>query len=244
MADNESIEVGGEVAQSPVQQEKLLSQSEVNTIVGREKQQAADKARREAEQQYLVQLQELQKQKELQTMNQQHETQMQSNATQSREVDADQIYQQVQERFNQEMQQKQLETEMSNVANNYLTKMGEGKGRYEDFEDVTKDFDPTAFPTLIYLVAGMDNAADVIYELAKNPSKLVTIDTLSQRAPKQAQAELLKLSASIADNQKSASDANNQGVNEPLQRMQPSRLSGSNGDMSIRDLRSQPWLRG
>lgn len=216
-------------------QEKLLSQSQVNKIVAREKEQAALRAKREAEEAY---------QRRLEELNSTSQRQQQRNDTVSRDVDADAIYQQVQERFNQEMQQKQVEQEMTRVAQSYMSKVSQGRELYNDFDDVTREFDPTAFPQLTFLVAGIDNAADIVYELARNPQKLVTLDTLAQRAPRQAQAELLKLSRSIAENQQALNEAGNQTTPAPLDRLQPSKVSGSNGKPSFRDLRAQPWLKG
>lgn len=215
--------------------EKMLPQTEVDKLVIREKYKAAQEAKREAEAEY---------QRQLEAIQQQSAQQKQRNQEVPREVDADALYQQVQERFNKEMQERQLQQEMSTVANNYLSKMKLGKDAYHDFDDITKDFDPTAFPQLTYLVSGLENAGDIVYELAKNPSKLVTLDTLAQRAPKQAQAELLKLSASIKDNQTASREAGNNQVSAPLDQLQPSRISGSNGKKSIQDLRFEDYLRG
>jgi hypothetical protein len=55
---------------------------------------------------------------------------------------------------------------------------------------------------------------------------------------------LLKLSRSIAENKQAKTDENSNTVAAPLDRLQSSRVSGSNGKMGIRDLRNQPWLRG
>ena len=215
--------------------EKLLPQTHVKKIAARENEQGYARGRREAEEEYNRKLAEMQ---------QAGQQQQQRNAGGTRDMDADAMYQQVQERFNTEMQERQLKQEMENIANNYVSKMQQGKAAYDDFDAVTGDFDPAAFPQLVYLVAGIDNAADVIYDLSKNPSKLVTLDALAQKSPKQATAELLKLSRSIAENQHAKNEANNQTTAAPLDHLQPSRISGSNGKQSIRDLRDQPWLRG
>lgn len=177
--------------------------------------------------------------------------QEQNNAVTSRDDDTNAIYQKVQERFNQEMQkvqqaqqEEQLKAHMKTVADNYLNKINTGKTAYQDFDEVTKDFNPTSFPEITYLLAGMDNAADVLYDLSKNPLKLAGIDRLAEKNPKQAQTELLKLSQSIMNNNQAKSDAGNQSTSAPLDRLAPSRVSGSNGKMSIKDLRNQSWLRG
>ena len=212
-------------------EERMIPQSQVNKIIKHKTYEAAQ-IQRELEERHQKELAEIQAK------------QSQRNETVPREMDANAIYQQVQERFNEEMQQRRIKEEMDRIANSYLSKMEQGKDSYEDFEEVTKEFDPTAFPQLTYLVAGMDNAADVIYDLSKNTTKLAALDRLAERNPRQAQSELLKLSRSITENRQAQLDENSQQVAEPLDRLQSSRVSGSNDKMGIRDLRKQPWLRG
>lgn len=228
-------------AESPQVEEKMLSQTQVNQIVQREKANATAKAKREAEQEYLRQLEML---KEGQKPETEEVVPRRTTAQPATDIDRDALYQEMQERFNQQMQQKQLEAEIQQVANTYLSKMADGKNNYQDFDSVTAEFDPSAFPQLVYLISGIDNAADVVYDLAKNPTKLVTLDALAQRAPKQAQAELNKLALSIKDNQQAQQEAAHQTVEAPLDRMQPGNIRSGNGKLSIRDLRTQPWLRG
>jgi len=234
MEENQVIDnsVDNSTISDTSEQEKMLSQSQVNKIVQHEKAKAAQAAKREIEDKYQKDLMELQKR------------QSERNEDVSREVDVNAIYQQIQERFNQEIQQRQLKDEMEKVANSYLSKMAAGKDAYEDFEEITKDFDPTAFPQLTYLVSGIENAADIIYELSLNPLKLAGLDRIAEKNPRQAQAELLKLSQSISENKKVKAYENSNSVSEPLDRLKSSRISGSNDKMSIRDLRDQPWLRG
>lgn len=236
MDENQELSITDNIqAPASAEPEKMLPQSEVDRIVKREKAQSAQRAQREAQEQH---------QRELEAINAQAQQQQQRNSTVSRDVDADALYQQLQERFNQDLQQRQVEQEMSRVAQNYLSKMQAGREAYTDFDEITQDFDPTAFPQLIYLVSGIDNAHDVVYELSRNPLKIAALDRLAEKNPRQAQAELLKLSRSIMDNKQATDDAQNQNVAAPLDRLQPSRISGSNDKMGIRDLRNQPWLKG
>ncbi len=231
--DEQSGMMESAVAPEQVQQQpNLLSQDQVNKIVAREKQRAAESARREAEERHRAELEQM------------RQSQEQRNAEVPRDMDANAIYQKVQERFNQEMQERQMKDHMSQVANNYLSRVNSAKGSYEDFDDVTKDFDPTAFPQLTYLLSGIENAGDILYDLSKNPLKLAGIDRLAEKNPRQAQSELQKLSQSIASNKQAQSDAASQTVADPLDRLQPSRVAGTNGKMGIRDLRNQPWLKG
>lgn len=215
--------------------EKLFTRDQLAKIVNAESTKAAAQAKREAEEKY---------QRDMEALNATRVQQEQRNAEVPREVDANAIYQQVQERFNKEMQEQQMRAQMTQVANNYLQKVAQGKAAYEDFDEVTKDFDPTAFPQLTFLLSGIENAGDVLYDLAKNPLKLAGLDRLAEKNPRQAQNELLKLSKSINDNKQAQAEAQTQNVAEPLDRLQPSRVSGSNGKMGIRDLRNQPWLKG
>lgn len=219
--------------------EKTLTQSEVNAIVAREKQQAAARAKQEA-------MMEMQQQQAQYAQQQQSQQAQQNEPYMSREADTDAIYQQIQERFNQEMQQRKFQEDMTNVANSYHSKMSQAKQAklYDDFEDVTGGFEAAAFPQLVYLAAGMDNTADIMYELAKNATKLTTLAALAERSPQMAQAEMQRMSASISANKQAQQDANASPTNAPLDHLQPSRVSGSNGQMSVRDFRSRPEFRG
>lgn len=223
---------GNDEAQKP-QGEKMLSQSEVNELIGRTKAEAQERARRQAEAEFEKKLAEAQAQKQ----------QAEARGEDTREIDVDGLYQQVHERFNQEMQQRQMEQHLQQVADAYQSKMA-AKPEYEDFDEVMKDFNPADFPQIVYLVANMDNASDIVYELAKNPSKLATVDYLSQRSPKKAQAELARIGKSIAENKLAAQEENQAQTDAPLDRLQPSNKTGSNGRASVSDLRNQPWLRG
>lgn len=210
--------------------EKMLSQSEVNSLVGR----AKAEARQKADAEYQRKLQALEEQK----------AQQEARGEDTKDVDVDALYQQVHEKFNKEMEQRQLQDHMRQVADNYQQKMVSGKDSYEDFDDVVKDFNPAEFPQIVYLVSGLDNAADIVYELSKNPKNLVAIDSLAQRSPKLAQVELQRLSQSISANKAAAAEDAQGNANAPLDRLQPSNRTATNGRMSVSDLKDQPWLRG
>lgn len=234
----------GSGAPSEMQQpeERTFSQADVNALVGREKQAAAARARQEVEREYQQRAEQSQMQQQQQMQSQAGQQGMPSSGPSQAEADA--LYQQVQERFNREMQERQFQQEMTNVANAYHSKMDTGRNAYSDFDEVTKEFDPTAFPQLVYLVSGLENAGDIIYDLSKNPSKLATLDALAQRSPRMAQAELGRLSQSISQNSNARQEADQYSTQAPLNPLQPSRVSGSNGQMTVKDLRNQPWLRG
>lgn len=244
--DENQIQIDQTQAQAPMQQETSpaqLSQDQVNKIVAREKMQARESGRREAEEKY---------QREIESMNAQRVHQPQSNHSSSH-VDSILIDQKVQEglerqlaRLDQEMKERQLKDQMSKVAGDYFQKIEQGKSAYSDFDEVTEGFDPkeNASLPLVYHLSKIDNGGDVLYDLSKNPSKLANIQVLLHTNPKIAEKELSKLSKSISENRQSQADAQNQNVSDPLDRIQSSRVSGSNGKMGVRDLRDQPWLKG
>ena len=236
--DEQNLGSGATPEMQQPESPRTFSQDDVNALVGREKQMAAARARQEVEREYQ------QRAEQAQMQQQQMQAQQQEAPHAPSQMDADAIYQQVQERFNREMQDRQFQEQMTNVANSYHSKMDVGRKAYGDFDEVTKDFDPTAFPQITYLVAGLENAGDIIYDLSKNPHKLATLDLLAQRSPQLAQAELRKLSQSISHNSDARQDAEQNTTLAPLNPLQPSRVSGSNGKMTVDDLRKQPWLRG
>jgi len=243
MEDSQVSDMGGSSDNNAAprkEAEKLFTRDELAKIVAHQSSQAAENAKREAEAKY---------QRDLESAIQ--AKQQQRNAEIPRDVDTDAIYQRIQERFNQDMREQhekhQLEAhraEMTRAADSYHSKIAQGKTAYQDFDEVTKDFDPAAFPQLMYLVAGMENAADIVYDLSNNPLKLAGLDRLAEKNPRQAQAALVSLAQSISTNKQAHSDAQSQNIAEPLDRLQPSRVSGSNGKMSVKDLQNQPWLRG
>jgi hypothetical protein len=157
-----------------------------------------------------------------------------------------QIMQQIQAEMlkrQQEEHQAQLEKEVSAVANQYYAKMAQGKEHFDDFEAVTADFDPAAFPQLVYMANEADNTAQIIYELKKNPQKLATLATLVERSPQMARSELAKMSNAIKTNQEAV--ANAKQPNDPLSRLKPTQAGADSGTpTSIRDLKNSPFLRG
>lgn len=233
MEENQVSESGN--VEQAAHAEKMFTRDELAKIANAQTAKAVQQARKEAEEKY---------QRDLEAMNASRQQQEKRNEEVPRDVDADTIYQQVQERFNKEMQENQLKQQMTEVANKYLANVAKGRTAYDDFDEVTKDFDPTAFPQLTFLLSGIENAGDVLYDLSKNPLKLAGLDRLAEKNPRQAQNELLKLAKSITDNRQAQDDAKQQQVAEPLDRLSPSRVSGSNGKQTIRDLRGQDWLRG
>jgi FtsZ-binding cell division protein ZapB len=158
-------------------------------------------------------------------------------------VDPEAIKQQVLADLREQMQQantqraqEELEREANKIADAYKAKMSTGKDTYEDFDTVMSDFNPAAFPNLVYLANQVDNTPAVMYELMKNPSKWATLAVLSERDPNAAQNMISKISASIKANEQAKADEKN--VPAPLGRMSPSTTGQDNGTKSVRDFKA------
>lgn len=221
----EEIVAPTEIAPSaPV--EKLLTQEQVNALVGREKAAAADKARREVQAQYQAQMQQAQ---QAQNMGGMAGTNM------------DEIYQQVESRLRENAQKQAYEDQIKRVADNYLDKMATGPEMFEDFNNVMQDFDPSRFPSVIYLVSEMDNVPQIMYELANNPMKLASIHSLAQTDEKQAKRALQKLSQSISQNE--AAKEEYVSTNAPLSKLKPSSVGADKQMSTLQDFKKASWLK-
>jgi hypothetical protein len=221
--------------------EKMLPQSRVNELV--------QKAKRDKERQMqekldaaMAQIQELQGSQQQPTKAPEGQTQSPPGIdVQALQAEVMQRIEAKQKEDEQKRYNDQLEQEVNQVATQYFGKMAQGKDLYEDFHAITADFNPAEFPQLVFLANEMDNTPAVIYELAKNPSKLAAIDRLVERSPNMARAELAKLSESIKRNVEAKQ--NLQEPQDPLSRLKPSPVGTDNGTKNVRDFKKSNFLR-
>lgn len=127
----------------------------------------------------------------------------------------------------------EMDKEAKKIAETYHARMSGGKETFEDFDDVMADFNPAAFPNLVYLASQVENTPAVMYELMKNPSKWATVAMLSERDPAAAQRMINKVSASIVANQQAK--AGEKDVSPPLSRLSSSPTGQDTGKPSVRD---------
>jgi hypothetical protein len=207
--------------------EKMLKQSEVNEIVGRAKREAHEKALREAETKYAI------------SNNQQQVAPAQSIGGVQQLTD-DQIRRVIVEqahRMSQEAIANKTAAEIEHKVNSV-------KEKYADHDEAIKKAKLAKIaernPDVIYMINTLDNAGDVIYELGKNPSKLVNLMNVADFDQDSAMDDLRKLSQSIKDNESSLKA---QSPADPLSQIKPSLTKTDNGNMTISDLRRQPNLR-
>ena len=212
-----------------------LTQSKVNELIGRTKQAAYIKAKREI-------MQELEKEAQQQATQQNAAQNAQAPNSQ---IDIEKLQAQIHDNLLKEMQAEQERLlaeqqaqQMNQIANDYYTKMAKGREMYDDFDEIMKDFDPRDFKHLVLLATQMDNTVDILRELSINPTRLSDIDSLAIKSPALARRELEKLNKSIVANKDAA--ASNRQVAEPLSRMKPSSgASADGGAMTLRDMKSK-----
>lgn len=226
--------------------EKMLSVSRVNELVKKAKrdgerkmQEQLDAAKQQIEQLQAQQAQPVQEAPQ-QPMQQQQQQQQGMSPEQMQ-----QIMQMVQKKQAEEAEkahQAQLEKEVNEVAQQYFGKLAQGREAFEDFDAVTADFDPAAFPQLVYLATQADNTAAIIYELQKNPSKLANLAVLVDKSPTMARNEIAKLSRSIKANEEAKN--NLQEAQSPLNRLKPSPVGTDSGTKTVRDYKSASFLKG
>jgi hypothetical protein len=200
--------------------EKLIPQSKVNEIVHERTSAVAEKARREA----------------LDEFQRQHQQSMGGMSAMSEQQIKDLISSESKKIAEQQTQQAMYQK----MVNEFVDKMRTGKSKYSDFDETVMPLDIPSIPHVVELANGADNTADIMYELGKNPSKVAIISALAVTNPNLAKIEMAKLSNSIKANQAAA---NQSDARMPLNQETPTNFAADNGKMSRAELKKQPWLR-
>lgn len=230
------IDVATDVSQNqaevqvPVMQEKMVPQSKVNDIVAAK----LHKEREALEAQY---------------RGQQSTGSMGGMQSQS-SFDKDALMEEMKSTWRAEIEKQQREAmeaqqraQIDALAKDYLEKMKQGPELYEDFQEVTKGFSPAKYPQVTILAGQMENTADIIYELKKNPQKLTHLHVLALTDEEEAQAEMTRLSKSIKRNEEAL--ANNTKSPTPLSKIKSSARAGQDtGKRTVSDMRKDPRFRG
>ena len=228
-ADNLS-EAVSEVA---AKQQRMLSQSEVNEIVGRAKHDAVEGYKRKVAQQ-----------SDSQHLYAPNANPSASNAEAPRihgmsESDyrrmASEEAQRLRDQWVSDAQSRAQEEEAKRIVNNFWQKIESGKSKYEDFDSVAGNIQLRNFPNVVQLLAEhVDNSGDVLYALGKNRTRLANLESLSERSPEDAIYEAKRLAQSIKDNE----SANQyKSARQPLSQMRPSNISTESGPLTAADYR-------
>jgi len=218
----------GESRNSEAGSEKTFTQSDVNDIVKRAKQEAVERDRRlRTEQPEYAQKKYTDNFSQSPRENQRnYENPNISNDDQIRQIVADEARRQrdAWEKENLERSQKE---QAQGIVSKFLSKVNAGKEKYTDFDSVTGDIEFARFPNTVQLLAEhIDNAADVLYELGKDRFKMAQLESLSYMSPNDA----IKQAQRLADSIKQNADASRIRLpNEPLSQLRPSTTGTDNG---------------
>jgi hypothetical protein len=210
--------------------EKMFTQAQLQAIAAKEARKAEEKAEARLRAEYESRL--------AQQPQQSSQTQTMGGIQQTSSDEIQRLIRQEAFNMSREHQAKQIEQD-------WLSAMEAEKTADPEFAELYDAIGIEQQPGLILAMVGMDNKAQVVKDLAKNPSKYANILMLANgAAPKLAQMELNKLSASIKANE----DAKKQPkVDAPLSQIRASNIGGDDGNysnMSTTDFRAQPWLKG
>ena len=206
-------------------QERLFKQSELNEIVGRAKHDAVESFKRQQQTQYA---QQAPQSNQTQSSKSLSEDDVKRLTSEELTRQRDQWTREAQEKADAEIAQR--------IVNSYKEKIAPGKEKYEDFEAVTNNVDMRYYPNVVQLLAEyVDNSHDVIYELAKNRTKMYQLESTCAHNPQDAIYEIKRLSDSIKANESSSQMKH---ANSPLSQQRPSNTgTDSGGTLSMKDLK-------
>lgn len=220
--------------------EKMLTQSEVNKLMGQvrveTRNQTYNKARKEI-------MSELQQQVQPAPQEQAQERPQSNNMGGMPQMSLDQVRQMISEETSkhtqaqtEKQQQDAHRAQMSKLAASFIQKMDAGKSKYPDFENQIAALNLPSIPEIVHLAEGVDNTADVMWEFKENPHKIGHLLSLYARNPALAQQSMNQLSASIKHND-AAKNMSMPG--DPLQPIQGSQTGSSmdgGSNVSVSDL--------
>jgi hypothetical protein len=216
-------------AESPkqAQAEKMFTQSQLQAIAAKEARKAEERAEARLRSEYESRLAQ-----QTQQQSQPHNV---GGIQQQSQEDIQRMIRQEAFNMSREHQAKQIEE-------SWLSAMDAEKAADPEFADLYDAIGIEQQPGLILAMVGMENKAQVVKDLAKNPSKYANILTLANGgSPKLAQMELNKLSASIKANEEAKKQPK---VDAPLSQIRASNIGGDDSNMTTTDFRAQAWLRG
>jgi len=219
--------------QAPVEQigqtnsERLFRQSELNEIVGRAKHDAVESFKRQNAQQ--------------QSQSTQQSYAQQSNNSQKtlseddvKRLTTEELGRQREEWERQTLEKKHAD-EAQRIVSAYKDKIAAGRDKYQDFEAVTSNVDMRYYPNVVQLLAEhVDNSADILYDLAKNRTKLGNLEFMCGHNPQDAIYEIKRLAESIKANESSSQI---RSPNTPLSQQRPSNTGTDSGALSMTDLK-------
>jgi hypothetical protein len=201
---------------APVEQpkEKLYTVQEVNNLIAYKKAEVAEKLKK------------------------QYEGQQGAQSTPT--LDAEAIAAAAAQKTLEHLQAKAMEEEQRLFAEEHAKNQAElkkklvaGRSKYDDFDEHVSTFNGASYPQVVAAAAKLDTAADIIYELSKNPEKAARLQLLADKNDYGAlERGIKKLSDSIVQNEEAKKQAKPAA---PYTKMKPGVASASSGELTIDD---------
>ena len=231
--DNGVMDNASDMSQTHVEpsshSEKMVSQSQVNEIVGNAKREAAERA---------VEAYKRQQSQSAPPQNYQYHEPSSSRGISEEDVKrvtGDEVQRHLSQIQNDALERANVDA-ANRIVGMFRDKIGAGKDKFQDFESVTGNVAMQYYPNVVQLLAEhVDNTADVLYHLAKNRDKLYRLEALSGHNSSDAVYEIKRLSDSIKANDE---PSNAKHSNSPLSQQRPSNTgTDSGGPLSMNDLK-------
>lgn len=233
--------------EAPAQEaEKTFSQDEVNSLIGRNKQEERERVRRQLEEEHQRKLRDMQAQYEQKTFQERENDSNMANAADFSQVDRrvqdllDQREREAQERA----KQQEFDNELQTVVGGYEERLKEAKALDPDIEQALKPFNPGAFPNLVVAVHNLPKGMLAIKSLMQDPKLFKDVNDMAMTDTGMAQQWLSKIVQDM-ESQKENIDAAGNMPPPPLDQPNPSNVNnGDSENASISQVRSLDWLRG
>lgn len=228
------MEESMEVTSPVVDSEESLPMKKVNDLIKRTKVEEASRVQRALEAKHAQEIESLKA-----SMGQSSQA----------PVDMDSMYGEFHKRLMNDVsqhQQKQAEAQeterLKKLAHAYVANTVKGAEKFEDWKEVTQNFNPQKFPELSLLLGQFENGDELLYDLNKRPQTLAAVQLMADRSPEMAEQMLKEISGSIAENNK----AKEQHVPtpQPLSRTKSSTAGADSGAWTYEDLKNADWLKG
>lgn len=216
--------------------EEMVPKSFVNELVHKRTKEVSEaayaKAMRDADLKYQNQVQS-------NAQMQQQYIQPQSDSLDESKIDA--IAQKAMQKLRQEADELANRQYYEKVSNEFSQKLQAGANKYNDFPETIESLKLGNLIPLVELANIVDNTADVIYDIGKNPYKAAQFMSILRETPHLAPAAMQELSSTIKQNQQALARPQER---EPISHIKASTVSMDSGQMTVEDWRNDPLLRG
>jgi len=218
-------QIQGEALSTPV--EKMVPQSQVNDIVRRRTQEAAERAVENYKSE-----QQTRRAEPVSSDSSYNQTSKGISEDDVRRLTSEELDRK-REQWSREQQEKLDSETAQRIVDAYRRKIEPGREKYQDFETVTNSVDMRYYPNVVQLLAEhVDNSHDVLYELARDRRKLYDLESICLHNASDGIYEIKRLADSIKANEQVSQTRQ---PNAPLTQQRPSNTGTDSAPLSIRD---------